>query len=424
MNAAALFQLGQVYASRRNYRKAFECFTGSFLAGYADAAGWIGECYRRDRGVKRDRRKAALWLKRSAGQGNERFLFELGCLLVARGEPARGRGYLRQHLEHHPDDDDAWYWIARSHEPYYAEAMPVYEELYARTRDPLSAVAMIRLKLRRRRCFAPDEFTAMTGMLRHAARHGVPQAGRFLRSKPRRRLAAGVMTSEAVAERYRRSLRRSDGSNRWVVEFQLRGGEGEFEIAKRYLSSSHWLDVITGAVLMAQLGAPFAGEGSRLLIAKMPEVETDDERRAILRSIGWQGTAAAGEFLLRFADSPDVELRHIAAWGLTGRNRAELDALLKLARDPEEYVWDWAVFNLIDEGGELYSELENGLTELAQRPDPLMRCQAIAALAARHAESAGALLRRELDGPVEPDAGAYLEDAARYLQGFVTDRGR
>ncbi len=424
----AFFHLGQDYAlghgTRRNFRKAFECFKKSFLTGYRSAgvAGWIGDCYRRGRGVKRDLRKTVLWMKRAAKLGDERSMFDLGYLYSSGSESVaqdntQGRFYLKKYLKHQPEDGDALYWLAKSYGRWYADAMPIFEKLYARDRDPWSAYAMIKLKLRFRRCFAPGEFTEMTGMLRHAARHAVPGAKKLLRSKRWRRLAAGVMTSEAIAERYRRSLRWSDGCERPVVEFHYRDGREEFEIAERYLASSHWLDVITGAKLMAQLGClrwefPFARESSALLTAKMPEVKTDDERHVILWAIAFQDTPEGAEFLLRFVDSPDAELRHAVAWGLKGRNRAELDALLKLTHDAEEDVWDWAIFNLIAEDGELYPELQNRLTELAQHQNPLMRHQAIAALAARHADNAEALLRRELEGPEFSD---YLKDAATYL---------
>ncbi len=424
----AFCHLGQAYlfgdGTRRNYRKAFEYFKKSFLGGYAGAARWIGDCYRYGQGVKRDLRKAALWLKRAAKQGDKRSLFNLGYLYVSESkswkDDLEGRSYLQEYLEHHPEDGDALYWIAKSYGKCYADAMPIFEKLYARDRDPWSAYAMIKLKLKHRRCFAPDEFSEMTQMLRHAARHAVPDAKKLLRSKRWQHLAAGVMTSEALAERYRRSLRWSGGNHRPVLEFQGREGRSEFEIAKRYLSSSHWLDVITGANLIDQLGYlrgkfPFAEESSALLIAKMPEVKTDDERQAILRAIAWQRTEAGAKFVLSFVDSPDDELRHIVAWGIYGENRKELETLLKLAHDPQEDVWDWAIYNLINEGGELYPELQNDLTELAKHPNPLMRYQAIAALAARHADNAEALLRKELEAPISFTESDYLKDAATYL---------
>ncbi len=422
----ALCQLGQDYAlghgTRRNYRKAFECFKKSFLAGHANAniAGWIGDCYRRGRGVKRNMHKAALWLRRAAREGDQRSLFDLGYLYVSGDKSwmqnkEQGRLYLEKYLQHRPEDGDALYWVAKSNLPCHAKAMPIFEKLYGIDQDPWSAYEIIKLKLYHRRCFAPDEFARMTRMLRHAARHALPGAKRLLGSKRWRRFSAGIMTSEALAERYRR------GDGRWLAEFHARGGKTEFEIAKRYLASADGKDAVAGADLIAQLGylqgnLPFAGESSALLIAKMPEMNTADGREAVLRAVAWQHTSSSRKFLLRFTDSSNDALRHIVAWGIYGENRAELDALLQLAHDARKYVWDWAIFNLIDEGGELYPELQRGLTELAQHPDPLMRCQAIAALAARHADNAEQILCKELEGTVSFPESDYLKDAATYLK--------
>lgn len=280
---------------------------------------------------------------------------------------------------------------------------------------------MVKLEIAGTRYWSPEEFARLSEMLQVAARGKVPGAARLLHSRRWKRLRANVLTSEELAEKYRRSLRWSDGNRFYVREFHRRSGRAEFEICRRYLQSGHWLDVITGANLLSQLGCsldekPFADESTALLISRMAEAGTEDERRCLLYAIAWQDTEAGRKFLLNYVDHPSSELRHVAAWGLSGKNREEQVALLKLAHDPEEDVRDWAVFNLIEENGELYPELQAGLTELAASPEPLIRYQAIAALAARHAPAAEALLRSELGKTLSEGYELnYLEDAARYL---------
>lgn len=380
----------------------------------------------RGRCVKRDLCKARLWLTRAAKLGDARATWELGYRFVSGDggwarDDARGRGFLEQYLETEPEDCDALYWLARSYGRCWAEAMPIYRKLYERERDSWSAYRIVTLKLAHRRWFAPEEFAEMNEMLRMASRKEIFSAGRLLHSSRWRHYRETLMTSEKLAAKYRRSLRWGDGCSRYACDFHGRGGRKEFELASRYLASANWLDVIVGADLLGQLGylekeRPFAEESTALLCEKMPTVQTDDERRCILLGIAWQHTESGRAFLLRYAYDPNAELRHIVAWGLYGENREELDALLKLAHDPEEEVWDWAVFNLISVDGELYPELQEGLSALAGHSEFLMRYQAIAALAARHASNAEALLRAELAKSLSTGYELdYLRDAAQYL---------
>ncbi len=429
---SACLSLGEAYAlgegTRRNYAGAFFWFRRSWFAtGKAAAAGWLGECYLRGRGVPRNLNKAFLWLKRAAKLGDDFACFCLGFRLVAGDcgwprDEERGRSYLKQYLEKHPGDADATYWMGKSYGKSYHPAMPYFEELWQRDRDPWSAYEMVKLKIAYRKYWTCQEFAEMDEMLRFAARRKVFDAGRLRRSRIWQRLRSNIVTSEELAAKYRRSLRWGDGCWRYVAEFHKRSGREEFEVCAKYLQATHWLDVIAGANLLAQLGSfhgemPFAEESTALLIPKMETAGTEDERCNLLRAIAWQHTDDGQKFLLGYAADSNADLRHIVAWGLAGETREELEVLLKLAHDPEEEIWDWAVFNLIDVGGILYPELETGLTELAARPESLMRYQAIAALAARHAPNAEALLRRELEKPLangyELD---YLESAAEYLK--------
>lgn len=430
-DSLAFRSLAQDYALgdgiRRNDFRAFYWFKRSWLVRRdAPSAGWIGDFYARGRGVKKDVRKAYLWFKRAAKQGEEGALFDLGFYFVSgdRNWPKdaeRGRAFLEQYLTLQPDDDDALYWKGVSYGTCRALAIPCFERIYRKNRDPWSAYRMVKLKIPETRYWAPEEFARLSEMLRSAARGKVPGAVRFLHCRRWKRLRSNILTSEELAEKYRRSLRWSDGNRFYIREFHRRGGRAEFEICRRYLQSGHWQDVITGANLLSQLGCsldekPFADESTALLISRMAGAGTDDVRRCLLYAIAWQDTEAGRKFLLDYVDHPNSELRHVAAWGLTGKSREELAALLKLTHDPEEDVRDWAVFNLIKENGELYPELQAGLTELAGSTESLMRYQAIAALAARHALNAEALLRLELGKTLSEGYELnYLEDAARYL---------
>ncbi len=427
----AYLSLGHDYlygeGTKRNYAKAFLWFRRSWFAtGGAATAGWLGECYLRGRGVKRNPRKAFLWIKRAAELGDDYSSFVVGFRLVSGDggwprDAERGRPYLERYLQAHPDDADTLYWLGKSYGDRYHLALPYFEKLWRRDRDPWSAYELVRLNIAYRKYWTPGEFAEMEEMLRFASRRKVFGAWHLRRSRNWRRLYSNVATSEELAAKYRRSLRRGEGCRKYLFEFHKRNGRDAFEACRKYLQSDHPLDVIAGADLLGQLGSfqgemPFAEESAALLIPKLATAGTNDERRSLLRAVAWQHTLDGQNFLLRYVDDPDAVLRHIVAWGLAGETREELAALLKLAHDPELDVWDWAVYHLIDEGGILYPELEAGLTELAAHPEPLMRCQAIAALAARHAPNAEFLLRRELQTPLaEGCEPHYLEDAANYL---------
>lgn len=187
----AYHQLGENYAlghgTRRNYRRAFAWFKKSWFAtGSAIAARLIGDCYMRGRGVKRHPRKMFLWQKRAAELGDEHSIFELGLrYLLGEGtakNTTQAQAAFRRFLELQPGDIYAPYWLGKSYESNHAEALPYFEELYRRDRDPWSAYEIVRLKLARRRP-APAEFAELDAMLRHAARRQIAGAKRLLGSR-------------------------------------------------------------------------------------------------------------------------------------------------------------------------------------------------------------------------------------------------
>ena len=68
----ALYQEGEYYYKRQDYKKAVECYLQAAEAGHAEAQYSLGFCYRHGYGVSQDFQKAREWFEKAAAQGHEK----------------------------------------------------------------------------------------------------------------------------------------------------------------------------------------------------------------------------------------------------------------------------------------------------------------------------------------------------------------
>jgi HEAT repeat protein len=194
-----------------------------------------------------------------------------------------------------------------------------------------------------------------------------------------------------------------------------RGGLEEFEIGKRYIASADPLDRITGAAVLAQLGCEhptFVEESVDLLI---PLLDEQDESVAIAagHALGHRGSPRAVAPLLRRIDHPNEDVRFSLIAGLSGQDDpAAIDGLIRLTRDVDSDVRDWAAFGLGTLTALDSPELRDALAALLDDPDEDVRGEAMVGLARRKDLRALPAIERELRGKCH---GTLCVEAAELL---------
>jgi HEAT repeat protein len=194
-----------------------------------------------------------------------------------------------------------------------------------------------------------------------------------------------------------------------------RGGIEEFEIGKRYTASAAPIDRITGAAVLAQLGCAhptFVEESVDLLI---PLLDDQDERVAIAagHALGHRGSPRAIAPLLRRIEHPNEDVRFSIIGGLSGQDDpAAIDGLVRLTRDVDSDVRDWAAFGLGTLTDLDSPELRNALAALLDDPDEDVRGEAMVGLAKRKDLRALPAIERELRSKSH---GSLCVEAAEFL---------
>lgn len=196
-------------------------------------------------------------------------------------------------------------------------------------------------------------------------------------------------SSRELAEESRRLIEipDADDEDSASMEFYKRGGEEEFRIGEEYCRSEDPLDRCTGAFLLKDLGtyAPvFVSESVDVLI---PMLADPDERvlEGTIWALGWRGDPRAVSYLIPFEEHPNEEIRYNLTYALSKMTEepGAVASLLKLMRDPDRDVRDWAAFGLGNLCQEDTPEIRQALREALADSDSEVFGEALRGLALR-----------------------------------------
>jgi HEAT repeat protein len=192
-------------------------------------------------------------------------------------------------------------------------------------------------------------------------------------------------------------------------------------VASRLAASS---DVLEQAVAAHVLGAMADGSPGRaphavaVLKGMLSSAGDLHLTWSIADALRLSADASATEPLVALVDSPSANVRRTVAMGLgaamvDGPSASGLHALIRLSRDPDSTVRDWATFGLaqLDDSS---SEVLSALWERVDDPHYNTRSEALAGLAARHVAAIADRVRAELEsdyvGRLVIQAAADLAD--------------
>jgi HEAT repeat protein len=142
-----------------------------------------------------------------------------------------------------------------------------------------------------------------------------------------------------------------------------------------------------GANILGQLGVPertFPEESVAELLRMLQSETSARVIEAIAIALGHQGDPRAASELARFANHPGANVRYAVVHGLTGHIAPlAIATLIRLTKDPEPEVRDWATFALGTQIDLDTSEIREALAARLDDDDEDTRAEAIAGLSRR-----------------------------------------
>jgi len=166
------------------------------------------------------------------------------------------------------------------------------------------------------------------------------------------------MTTNAIDELFAKTLiGEYDDDAPWAAVHELRslGTQEIFDKAVEWCRSSEPIKRARAADVIAQLGQTADHpehafpEDSFIVIASLIKIETDAEPLSSeIQALGHIGNPRAVRILAPFQIHPDAGVRFALACALGGfaDDSMAVDALIKLTRDEDEDVRDWATFGI------------------------------------------------------------------------------
>lgn len=164
-----------------------------------------------------------------------------------------------------------------------------------------------------------------------------------------------------------------------------RGGATEFEASRTLVASTDPIERALGCDILGQLGwgKTFVEESVDLLIERLADT---NERviQSAASALGHRRSLRAIEPALAFVDHPNKDIRFGVVFALIcHEDRRATDALIKLSRDPDYDVRNWATFGLGSMCEADYPELREALRERLDEEDAEIRSEAMEGLACR-----------------------------------------
>lgn len=220
------------------------------------------------------------------------------------------------------------------------------------------------------------------------------------------RYAAETRSSEELAACFLHESWGSDAGIQAVATLHFRGGQTEFEIARRLIAGGSAAERAASADILGQLGwgqKHFHDETVSLLIGLLR-----DEVPGVLRSaaiaLGHRNDPRAIPALLSLRRHPDAGVRYGVVAGLSCHDDlAAIAGLIELSRDPDDGVRDWATFGLGKQTSLDTPELRDALAARLADSDPEIRGEAMIGLALRKDDRARPAIESALRGPFYGD---------------------
>ena len=183
------------------------------------------------------------------------------------------------------------------------------------------------------------------------------------------------------------------------------------------------------AFLLGQLGTPvrtFPAESAATLEEMVAREDDAGVLEAIAHGFGHLGEPYGLDTLVALAAHADPRIREAAAIALAGREApGAVDALIRLSRDDETDVRDWATFALGMLASQDTVELREALAERLADPDPETRLEAVHGLAVRGDVRAVEPALELLAATAESDGGMWrrmeLRETAQRLAAQTGD---
>jgi len=190
------------------------------------------------------------------------------------------------------------------------------------------------------------------------------------------------------------SIRQVDSDELWDNVFALRkaGTKKTFQRAVQWCSDPDAFRRSIGVSILAQFGPDLRGypQESCAIIRQMLTRENDQEViTSLISAVSFRELHDGLAWLQSLADHPDEDVRWRVAWALPISNsatpedfRSSVKTLLKLMKDPEAKVRDWATFSIAMTEDDS-PEIRDALLERLSDSDFDTRSEAVVGLAMR-----------------------------------------
>lgn len=155
-----------------------------------------------------------------------------------------------------------------------------------------------------------------------------------------------------------------------------------------------------GADILGQLGVPdrkFPTECTAKLRSMLQSIEQPDVLQSVLIASSHQNDAEAIPLVVSLSAHPVADVRHAVVLALSGHETLlAIECLIRLSKDPDPHVRDWATFALGTQIELDTSEIRDALGDRLDDPDDDTRSEALVGLAQRKDQRVVPALKREL----------------------------
>lgn len=226
-----------------------------------------------------------------------------------------------------------------------------------------------------------------------------------------------VENSETTSKLVALAYNEDDEDKYWriIAKLHKRGSSHEFEAAQKLVKSEDSTEREIGADILGQLGwstKAYQYESVSILIKRLSD-SNDDVIASAAFSLGHRNDHRAAPYLIKLIEHQNPRVRFGVVSGLSGlEDKFSIDALIKLSRDKDFDVRNWATFGL----GSLCEidtkELKKALHDRLHDIEYEIRGEALIGLANRKDNSILNNLINELEGEFN---GNWAIEAAKLL---------
>jgi HEAT repeat protein len=222
----------------------------------------------------------------------------------------------------------------------------------------------------------------------------------------------------SVDELFFAALTETDEELAWqpVAALHYRGTREVLKRAYSLCVSQCSFERQLGANVLGQLGVPertFPRECRTILLRMLKGEHNSEVLQAVLIALYHNEWAEVVPHALPFADHPNADVRHAAVLALNGHEeQAAIECLIRLSRDRDSDVRDWATFGLGSQCDLDTPEIRDALAARLDDADDDTRHEAIVGLARRQDRRAIAAIHREI---AADSAGSLVFEAAELL---------